>query len=314
MTDDKIPDLDESEAEADEDDEESHLPPLQQALRSLPLVEDDVYLGMQATNLAIVAAMLEPIEEDLAGEYWVHDRLPLDKFMSVSALTQLWVFGVYEFLRTWRQWVEHVLRICDDMEHVALGDRPNAIGVHVKALQQPTSESPGGVPYAEGLERASSDAAYLSRLREALYRSDLPFRQIEALRVHLAKHETPKASQYASGAGYGRLGNDRSIQFQVPLGKNEVTMVSRRGIGKALREMATDLPLFVLTPGMQAVVRKFPASSYGIRRVVMTLDDGTTFEGAVAWQRHVVWVKGHDGPPPFEISRIVAIQEKAEEE
>lgn len=284
------------------------LPSLNETLRSLPLVEDDHYIGMQATNLAIVEAMLQPMEEDLAGDYWVNERVPIDKFMSVSALTQLWVLGVYEFLRTWRQWVEDVLARCAALDELDPLARASAIERERHRLRQATPESPGGVPYAAGFGRAATDDVYRARLLDALYRSDIPFRRIEALRVHLAKHETPKGNQYASGAGYGRIGHDRSIQFQIPLGKREVTALSRRDISSDLRNMRSDHPLCVLTPAIQMAIEKLPQSSYGIRRVLMTLDDGSVYEGAIAWRRHIVWVKGFD-MPPFSADRVVQIKE-----
>ena len=72
--------------------------------------------------------------------------------------------------------------------------------------------------------------------------------------------------------------------------------------------MADGRPLFVISEKLQKAVAKLPKSSYGIRRVRMTLDDGTAHEGAIAWTRHIVWVKGHP-MPPFEATRVVAVEE-----
>lgn len=307
MAEDDINDISFDAVEDDEDDE-ARLPSLHDVLRSLPLVDGDHYIGMQATNLAIVAAMLEPMEEDVAGEYAYTDRLPIEGFMRVSALSQLWIFGVYEFLRTWRQWVEDVLRRCSALDQLGAESREQRLKQELGELRRPSSSSPGGIPYSRGLERAALDSGYRQRLQEALYRSDVPFRRIEAVRVHLAKHEVPKGNEYGSGAGYGRIDIDRSVQFHVPLGDNEVTMVSRRGIERDLRRMADGSPLFVISEELQKAVAKLPKSSYGIRRVRMTLDDGTAHEGAIAWTRHIVWVKGYP-MPPFEATRVVAIEE-----
>lgn len=121
----------------------------------------------------------------------------------------------------------------------------------LEGLRRESPASPGAVPYSTGFELAATDSGYRQWLQEALYRSDLPFRRIEAVRVHLAKHEVPKGNEYGSGAGYGRIDIDRSVQFHVPLGDNEVTMVSRRGIERDLRRMADGRPLFVISEALQ---------------------------------------------------------------
>jgi hypothetical protein len=293
------------------DEDESRLPSLHDVLRSLPLVDDDHYIGMQATNLAIVASMLGPMEDDLAGEYAYTDRLPVERFMRVSALSQLWIFGVYEFLRTWREWLEEVLKRCKVFDRLDARSREEWLRRELDELRRQSPSSPAGMPYSRGFERAVLDSAYRQVLEEALYRSDLPFRRIEAVRVHLAKHEVPKGNAYGSGAGYGRIDIDRSVQFHVPLGDNEITMVSRRGIEKDLRKMADGSPLFVISEDLQKVVARLPKSSYGIRSVRMTLEDGTAYEGAIAWTRHIVWVKGHP-VPPFDARRVVQIEQLEE--
>jgi hypothetical protein len=79
------------------------------ALQSLPLLGDDLYLRMQAMNLGVVDRFLVGIELELLQEYEQLERTPMASATFVSALTQLWIFGVYELLRTWRQRVGDVL-------------------------------------------------------------------------------------------------------------------------------------------------------------------------------------------------------------
>lgn len=299
-------------ADAEGDDPEPELPPLQEVLHSLPLVEDDHYIAMQATNLAIVDSMIAPMEDELAAEYSFTERVPFDKLMPVSALTQLWIFGIYEFLRTWRQWVRDLLTRCEALEALGPTERAKELQRHEEQLKRETPEAPGGVAYARGFSRAARTEDYQNSVRTAFYRSDIPFGKLEALRVHLAKHEVPRGG-YAAGAGYGRIHIDGSIQFHVPLGKQEMTMISRRGIAADVREMGIEYPLFILSAPLQAAVQKFPNSSYGIRRVRMVLDDGSEFEGAIAWTRHIVWVKGHP-VPPFDAARVVDVQQLKEDD
>jgi hypothetical protein len=71
-------------------------------LRSLPLC-DELYVGMQAMNLGVVDGFLEQEEARLVSEYMRDDAMPWPRFILVSALSEMWIFALYEFLRTWRQ-------------------------------------------------------------------------------------------------------------------------------------------------------------------------------------------------------------------
>ena len=72
------------------------------ALRTLPLFTEP-YLHMQAMNLDLVDRFLVDQETRLLQEYFEQERTPLPTTMFVSAFCQLWIFGLYELLRTWRQ-------------------------------------------------------------------------------------------------------------------------------------------------------------------------------------------------------------------
>jgi hypothetical protein len=79
-----------------------------QALRTLPLL-DQPYLHMQAMNLDIIDCFLVESETNLLREYIQTEHTPFPAATFVSALSQLWLFGLYELLRTWRQRVQNVL-------------------------------------------------------------------------------------------------------------------------------------------------------------------------------------------------------------
>src|SRR5882724_2907778 len=70
---------------------------LAQALQSLPLFTD-TYLNMQAINLDLIDQFIEHQETRLLHEYFEKERTPLPSTMFVSALCQLWIFGLYELL------------------------------------------------------------------------------------------------------------------------------------------------------------------------------------------------------------------------
>ena len=73
------------------------------SLKSLPLMKDDLYMSMQIMNLAIVDEFIRDCETQLLHEYIEKERTPTESAMFVSAQSQLWIFGIYELLRTWRQ-------------------------------------------------------------------------------------------------------------------------------------------------------------------------------------------------------------------
>ena len=174
-------------------------------MRSLPFVDQDHYIGMQAMNLAIVDSMIEPMEDDLRGEYLATDRMPFDKFLPVSALSQLWIFGVYELLRTWRQWINEAIARSEDIASLPEDVRKERLDAAVKEMRKGLLSSPGGVAYVRGFERAVVDEKYRESLREALYRSDLPFRRIESVRVYLANTRSPRAMNTPAELAAGGL-------------------------------------------------------------------------------------------------------------
>jgi hypothetical protein len=67
---------------------------------------DDLFLSMQGQNVMLVDLYLRDLERDLLRELIEIERTPLPATLIVSALSQMWIFAVYELLRTWRQRVK----------------------------------------------------------------------------------------------------------------------------------------------------------------------------------------------------------------
>lgn len=150
---------------------------------------------------------------------------------------------------------------------------------------------------------------FVAELQSALNRTELAFRDVEAVRMTLAKHELPRQDRVFAGApGYGRIDmSNGSIYWQIELGRNEVTMLSRRGLAAALRAVA--LPNDRILPvEIQGRVAQMERQSYGLRRVAVVLDDGAEQAGVrVAWGTEIVGVDGHDSIP-FAVARIVDVR------
>ena len=71
-------------------------------MKQLPFFKDDLWLGMQGMNVGIVDSVVTEREYALLHEYNELERTPGESAMAVSALSQMWIYGLYEALRMWR--------------------------------------------------------------------------------------------------------------------------------------------------------------------------------------------------------------------
>jgi hypothetical protein len=288
-------------------DDRDHEVQLHDVLRDLPLL-DEVFLGMQTINVHLVDAYLEDLEEQLLPEYIERDRTPSQSAIFISALSQMWVFAVYELLRTWRQRVGDLLRWAETLAALGGDEREAAVAAKRQEIERRASEARDAELRWQVFERAD-DPDFVEELRSALNRTERTFHDIEAVRMTLAKHEVPRqGGVYAGAPGYGRIDmSNGSIYWQLELGRNEVTVLSRRGLADALRTVshANDR---ILPIAIQEQVAHMDRQSYGINRVAVVLHDGTEQGGVrIAWATEVVGVDGFDRIP-FEVARIVDVR------
>jgi len=76
---------------------------------NLPLF-DELFLSMQGQNVMLVDLYLRDLERDLLRELLELEHTPFPATLIVSALSQMWIFAVYELLRTWRQRIRDLKR------------------------------------------------------------------------------------------------------------------------------------------------------------------------------------------------------------
>jgi hypothetical protein len=193
-------------------------------LWKLPLF-DDLFLSMQGQNVMLVDLYLRDLERDLLRELIEIERTPFPATLIVSALSQMWIFAVYELLRTWRQRVKDLKR-----------------DAQKPAVQQAGHSKLAGMYYQGQLAHLRKKPAYAKELDRAVNLMEPLFRRIEALRMNLAKHEVPKLHGVpAMAPGYGRIdGMTGSISWQVDLGNNWVDLVSRRSLADQLKTLVVD--------------------------------------------------------------------------
>lgn len=270
---------------------------IEEAICSLPLF-DNVYYRMQALNLSMVDDFLMNLEKQLLNEYIEIEKTPVQSALFVSALSQLWIFGLYELLRTWRQRIHEILLFVGELNSFSETEREHRIKEKKQKIETTNS-------YAESVESihwrpfelAVKDYDYSMRLSSDYDKTELLFRRIEALRIYLAKHEVPKKKgSFTMAPGYGRIDmTDGSIYWQVILRGNEVDLASRRTIADDCRELIRDRSFAILPKHIQEKIKSIPEVSYGIKKVNLIIEDGTQYKNAfVAWNKEITFVPGYD--------------------
>lgn len=281
---------DEEEVLAGEDEDGRQLT-LEKSLKSLPLF-GDFFLGMQALNLDLVDTFLEDAEKALLHEYFELEKTPPITIF-VSAVSQLWIFGLYELLRTWRQRAFELLRFAASLTELTSEETQERIRQQKNKLQKDAEPSLGlskFLPFDQ-----ATDGEFISHLQSRFDQTEILFRSIEALRVSLAKHEVPKSKGIpALAPGYGRIDmTNGSIYWQIILQGNQVDLVSRRSIADKCRRLLLDRSDRILSLDVQKKVLALPREAYGITRVIASLKDGTERPNVfVAWGKEIIGING----------------------
>ena len=167
------------------------------------------------------------------------ERTPLPAAMAVSAMSQMWMFAVYEFFRTWRQRVQLLLRIHDRVQALPAGKRGAALEHEASRIQSTREEGNIALSMIRSSITDLANEQFAKRLRQAFDKIEPTYRQVEALRITLAKHEIPKSKGLVAFApGYGRIDyHTGSIYWHIDLKDNVVDVVNRRGVADDLKRL-----------------------------------------------------------------------------
>src|SRR6266540_4007656 len=136
---------------------------LNEVLRDLPLL-DELFLGMQAMNVDLVDGYLEEQEGLLLQEYIERERTPTPTAIFVSALSQMWVFAVYELLRTWRGHVQEILLWAKTVETLDGDERVAAVVMKRAEIERRASEARDAEVRWQVFERAN-DPEFVEEVR-----------------------------------------------------------------------------------------------------------------------------------------------------
>jgi hypothetical protein len=173
----------------------------------IPFCADDVWLGMQARNIAMVdLAIIRGIEGQALAAYMERERTPSDILMPLSALSQMWVFSLYEFLRTWRQRARGIIRIHQAGYRLAEEMRDDHFRKQVESAKVKEEHVKFAFALPSDFVAKASDEKFIRSVEDYQTKTEGLFHDAEALRVTLAKHEIPKTKGFvAETPGYGRM-------------------------------------------------------------------------------------------------------------
>ena len=149
----------------------------QMVFRSLVLF-DDVYLNMQAMNLAINDSFITDQEYALLREYVEIERTPAQQAMFVSAQSQMSIFALYELLRTWRQRIRKLRSWSNS----------GAISEMLKRLEN-DKHNLAALMRAQHIVQIRDDPSALDLMEKHVEAVEPVFRVIESIRINHAKHE-----------------------------------------------------------------------------------------------------------------------------
>jgi hypothetical protein len=205
----------------------------------------------ECTNLVwtdLADIYLQQLEAQLIREYLQNERTP-DGMMFVSALAQLRIFGLYELLRTWRQWISELITYGEKHERLAQGpngatERSARIERENQKLARASSLITEDVEYTRSFRHVEDNPPYLEELRWARDAVLPIFRDLEAVRVTLAKHEIPKTKGLrALMPGYARIDmTTGSLYWFIVLKDDDSKVISRQGIVDSLMALAMSRP------------------------------------------------------------------------
>jgi len=202
-------------------------------MKKLPFFADDLWLGMQGMNVGIVDSVITEYEYKLLREYNEIGKTPLESALAVTAMSQMWIFGLYEVLRLWRD------RQFQFNKLLATG------GINPK-LENLPDEDPQNLTLEirrRQLKRFRDDAAYRGEIEGSWQKLEPTYKMVEIFRMNLAKHCAPgKDGVLPRAPGYGRINSwCGAMDFELIDKDGYYHYMNRRDIADALRKVLTSV-------------------------------------------------------------------------
>jgi len=257
---------------------------LHQWVSTIPLC-DDVFLGMQAQNIALVDLMvIRSMEAQLLQAYYDNDdRLPIDVGMLVGAISQMWIYYLYEFMRTWRQRAQEIIAASEEHERQETAEKNAKARTEQRAALEGRRKHIRLPPNFQGghLERID-DPEFIASIRVYRDKTEMLFRRLEGVRITIAKHEIPKTGKYqmlAEHPGYTRFDTvfTGSAYWQFTLKDDTVAVVQRRDIANEFLRITEDPEREEMLPTKAELKRAESVSKRKSRRKSVPADRRKNF-------------------------------------
>ena len=206
---------------------------LREALCKLHLLGDDVFLRMQAFNLAIVDQFLTDLEHQVLKKMFDEEETPVAETAFLAAQSQMWIFAAYELLRTWRERAHEMIKWAES------GGLKQKLAVYEKD----DGYTHFGRQYrANQIRAVLADPNMVDAVRKDLKRTHMLFARLEAIRVSLAKHEVrKKKGSVALWPGYGRVNKwCGALDYELEKGRYILGEINRRDIADEIRMLVAD--------------------------------------------------------------------------
>ena len=194
------------------------------------LFMDDLFLNMQAMNIAASDRLITCMEYSLRDQHRPDERVPLHSFIEVSALSQMWIFALYELIRLWRQRWNYLAK-----------QRANGMLKQVAEQTMTRAEAQKNTALLIRAHQARSvldDPTLLERVTEQFATLQPVWTHVEALRMNLAKHGAPggQSTIVPMMPGHGRIDfYCGALNYDVVDRSGTYTTFNRRDIADALR-------------------------------------------------------------------------------
>ncbi len=196
-------------------------------LKQLPFFKDDPYLGMQAMNVGVVDSVITEYEYALLREWFEIEKTPTESAMAVSAMSQMWIYGLYEVLRMWRDRRFQFHKLHDN----------GSIDLKISGMSDDDPINSTIETRKKQLLRFKDDLVYRDSIEETWKKIEPIYRMTELFRMNLAKHCAPgKDGTMPRAPGYGRINRwCGSMDYELIDKSGYYTMMNRRDIADALR-------------------------------------------------------------------------------
>jgi hypothetical protein len=155
---------------------------------------DDMCLWLQAQNIARVEmSVLRRWESEVLDEQEADPgSYQGPKYRELMALSQMWVFAVYEFLRTWRQRAGQLMQYEDNYNKLTTQPKRDAYLKEIvdRAKDKARHATQAPALYPEHVAKIA-DPEFMKSVSAYKNKTADLFRELSAVRMPAAKHELP---------------------------------------------------------------------------------------------------------------------------